>query len=384
MRLLLVDDDLRLLGGLRRSLRVERPHWEVMAVAAGAEALALLEAGGFDVLVADMHMPGMDGATLLQRARVVAPGTVRLVLSGHAGRDLILACEGSCHQFLGKPLDPAEFIHILEGFDPGPARLETLRARTLVAGLERLPSLPSLHRDLAQLLGEARPSLAGICALVRQDLGMASKVLKLVNSTFSASSFAPRRKFLDLDQAVEMLSLDVLRSAVLVHGAVATAESLFPSGLDLEGLWEHSQAVAEACGFLARAETQDPAVEAFCHTAGLLHDLGILVLAGDPSLGYRDVLDLCAVTKSPMATVELDRFGTDHAEVGAELLHLWGLDPALCEVIRGHHVRKPDLGVFSLGRTLQLADLWSSNTLRGNPYSDGDEGMLAPAADPRS
>ena len=367
MRILLVDDETRLLDGTRRAIRLERPAWAVATACGGEEAIQVLQEGNIDVLVTDMLMPGMDGAALLRRARQLSPGTVRLILSGHAGRDLIQSCEAYFHRFLGKPVDPDAFIRVIESFEIAAGDLRTIHARRLVAGLERVPSLPNLHGELAQLLTEPAPSLEAVHRIVQRDLGMASKVLKLANSCFVNSE----RKVNDLRQALELLSLDVLKQAILVHGALEAAQELHPSGLDLPELWEHSEAVGRAAATLAEVEGWGPQVAATCYSAGFLHDLGRAVLAGAAELADRGGLDLAREERLPLSLVELEAYGTDHSAVGAELLQLWGLDPALCRAVASHHHPQSDSGGDFISLAVHLADSWCSQSLQGNSFSDG-------------
>lgn len=367
MRILLVDDEVRLLDGLRRSLRLERPEWDVATADSGLEACERLQQASYDLLITDMLMPGMDGAGLLREARRVAPGMVRIVLSGHAGRDRIQSCESSFHQFLGKPVDPDRFIALVDGFDQGRAQPGSAQARALVAGLDRIPSLPSRHQELSSLLGRADPPLDAVAALVQRDLGMASKVLKLVN----ASYLTPDRKVTDLSQAVDLIGLDLLKQAVLEREALSVAEDLHPAGLDLAGLWHHSVQVAETCAFLARLEGLGAELAAFCHTAGLLHDLGRVVLATHPGLGYERLLRAEAGGQQPLTALEMEAYGTTHAAVGAELLHLWGLEPVLCDLVRTHHARLSDDPSHRLDRLLRFADQWCSEGAQDDPFADG-------------
>jgi len=83
-RVLFVDDEPRILEGLRRMLRSQRNEWEMAFAPGGGAALAIMEAAPFDVVVSDMRMPEMDGATLLTQVRNLYPQVVRIVLSGHA------------------------------------------------------------------------------------------------------------------------------------------------------------------------------------------------------------------------------------------------------------------------------------------------------------
>lgn len=103
MNLLFVDDDPRVLAGLRRRLHGRRADWQLEFAPGGAEALAALDGRRFDAVVSDMRMPVVDGSRVLAEVARRQPRAARLVLSGHAeGRDG--QREGSCaHRILGKP-----------------------------------------------------------------------------------------------------------------------------------------------------------------------------------------------------------------------------------------------------------------------------------------
>ena len=364
-----MDDEARLLDSFRRSLGVARPDWDVVTAESGPEAMVKLEEGSFDVLVTDMQMPGMDGAAVLREARRLAPGTVRILLSGHAGRERILACEGFFHQFLGKPVSPGGLLAVLDSLDLGEASPGSVRARQMVAALERLPSLPSWHQAMADHLQQDGAALEEVAAIIRHDLGLASKVLKLVNSPYLASDL----KVADLAQAAEQLSLDLLKAAVLRHGVAGQAPVLVPAGVDLEQLWEHSFETASAARALALACGASPRVAEEGFAAGLLHDLGRVVLASEPGLGYQAVLQQHPRHGAELCELERNRYGTDHAELGAELLNLWGLDRTICEAIRGHHLQpmEPPAGTFPISLALQVADAWSSRLPSSHLFADG-------------
>src|SRR5689334_7179510 len=105
-RVLFVDDEPLVLQALQRMLRPFRNEWEMSFVDNGGDALKLMAEMPFHVVVTDMRMPGMNGADLLLKVQEVYPKTVRLILSGHADKELILKCVGTAHQFLSKPCEP--------------------------------------------------------------------------------------------------------------------------------------------------------------------------------------------------------------------------------------------------------------------------------------
>ena len=107
-RILFVDDERRVLEGLEDLLVRYRHKWEMVFAVGGAEALEQLQQKPFDVIVTDMRMPGMDGATLLGLVNERYPGTVRIVLSGHFEMEAATRTVPVAHQFLHKVKETLE------------------------------------------------------------------------------------------------------------------------------------------------------------------------------------------------------------------------------------------------------------------------------------
>lgn len=104
-RILFVDDEEKLLQGLRRMLRPLRHEWDMTFVPSGQEALAAIGKQSFDVLVTHMRMPGLDGPGLLAEVRRQHPHIVRIVLSGHSSKNTTVRSVGLAHRYLSKPCD---------------------------------------------------------------------------------------------------------------------------------------------------------------------------------------------------------------------------------------------------------------------------------------
>src|SRR5579859_4324910 len=151
-RILFVDDELLVLEGLQRMLRSMRAEWDMVFVETGSKALELMAQAPFDVVISDMRMPGMNGAELLAEVLRRFPKTVRLVLSGHADRDLVFKCVGSTHQYLSKPCQPEELKSAIARASNLDQSLRDQSLRQLVSRLDRLPSIPSLYVQIVENL----------------------------------------------------------------------------------------------------------------------------------------------------------------------------------------------------------------------------------------
>src|ERR1700690_3600413 len=113
-RVLFVDDEPQILEGLRHRLHRQRKQWEMLFAESGKAALKILAHEPVDVIITDMRMPQMDGATLLTKVKELYPRVVRIVLSGHAELETALRAVPVAHQFLNKPSEPGVIEGVVE------------------------------------------------------------------------------------------------------------------------------------------------------------------------------------------------------------------------------------------------------------------------------
>jgi CheY-like chemotaxis protein len=113
-RILLVDDDPIVLRALRRLLLGARPGWEIDMAESGEAALVLLETKTYDVVVTDLHMPALDGVTLLGRLKTEQPNVMRVIHSSHVESLTPEQAQELAHAVLAKPGRPDELVVVLE------------------------------------------------------------------------------------------------------------------------------------------------------------------------------------------------------------------------------------------------------------------------------
>lgn len=329
-RILFVDDEPRVLKGLERSLRGMRKEWEMGFVRGGPEALEAMALAPFDVVVSDMRMPGMDGAQLLDQVKQRFSQTVRMVLSGQSDKDAVFRAIRPTHQYLSKPCDIEELKQKLRCALALRDVLDSPQLKQKVSQVETLPSQPSLYQALRTQLESPEPSLPEAADIVSRDPAMTAKLLQLVNSAFlgTASRLSCPR------QAISIIGLDNLRSLVLSVGLFSELPQ------ELAGvftpLWRHSYSTARFAKAIARCEQASETSVQDCFTAGLLHEIGWIVLAA----AYGEQFNaLCpSLDKGfPSADREQAVFGGTHGQVGAYLLGLWGLPDSIIEAVAWHH-----------------------------------------------
>jgi HD-like signal output (HDOD) protein/ActR/RegA family two-component response regulator len=329
-RVLFVDDEPRILEGLRRMLRAQRDEWDMAFAPGGEAALAMMGAMSFDVIVSDMRMPEMDGAALLTQVRNLYPQVVRIVLSGHTELSTALRVVPVAHQFLAKPCDAGTLRVAVERACHLKGLLSDDSIRRTVGALRDLPSLPRTYEALTQGLADPDTSLQKLARIVEQDVGVSAKILQLVNSAF----FGIAHSVTNIEHAVVYLGINTIRSLVLSLEIfrVFAPEAPVP-GFDLESLHAHARLTAHIAARLPVPKHLSEITVA----AGMLHDVGKLVLAWKFPDRFKRLLAQAAEEHLPLYRVEEREHGFSHAEIGGYLLGLWGLPYILVEAVALHH-----------------------------------------------
>ncbi len=337
-RVLFVDDEPNLLAGLRRMLRSMRKEWDMIFVAGGAEALAVLAEQPVDVIVSDMRMPGMDGAELLGRVRVEAPQTVRIVLSGQAEREAVLRGAAAIHQYLGKPCDADTLKDTVRRACALVKRMPNADVRRVISQLDPFEALPiSLDEVIAQLKDADTP-VSGLTHLVSAGMGIETQVVRQIDAALSSL----RAHIPSPAQASVLLGLNTLKLLALSAQVFRQYEHQSLAMTALHSMWHHGIAVGKFAARIAQVENAPPPMVDFAAVAGLLHDIGKLIFTGYFAESYIAVRQKSIQAGVDSLQAEMEEFGVTHADVGAYLLALWGLPAPVVTAVKYHNAPPPN------------------------------------------
>ncbi len=332
-RILFVDDEPKILTGLRRSLRSLRHEWEMVFAEGGAAALTQCAAAPFDVLVSDARMPGIEGSELLRTVMELYPGTARMILSGQCSRASVLECVAVAHQFFSKPCDSETLrsaVHqvcaMREAFPD-----ETIRAA--ISRTQWLPIQESLYWELAVEIESPEASIARVAEIITRDIGMAAKVVQLVSSGF----FGSPQHVANASQAAKLLGLEMIRALF------ASSDGLpLLAGKDqvekLQALLDHSMSVADAAQRIMSTLTDDCTLMRDAYLAGTLHEAGTLAAADRGTLAPRGRSETTHRPDSTRGTTLSDNPREACPDSGGYLVALWGLPPSVVQAIAYHRV----------------------------------------------
>jgi HD-like signal output (HDOD) protein/CheY-like chemotaxis protein len=359
---LFVDDDNRLLSGLRRMLWSQRDQWNMEFVSDGEAALNMLQKKRFDVIVSDMRMPGIDGAELLKRVRATQPDSVRIILSGHTEQEAILRSIGPAHQFLTKPCDSDHLRSTISRACALHSRIKNTVLKSMIAKITKLPTIPALYEKLVAELNSPNVSMDRISKIVASDIGMTTRLLQLVNSAF----FGLPHRVSDPAHAVRLLGIDLIKCLVLSAG-IFTNDS-FPelAGFSMDSLVNHSLAVGTYAQTIARLEGCSPQTIDDALLSGMMHDIGKVLLGMSVPNIYESLIQRSQAPGVCLREEEEREFGVTHAEVGGFLLELWGLPHRVVEAVTfHHHPELADNSTFSPTLAVHVA-----NSLEGGVYGE--------------
>lgn len=332
-KILFVDDETRILDGLKRSLHGMRNEWDLYFAAGGKQALIVMQENPIDIIVTDMRMPEMNGLELLKIVKAKYPRVIRFVLSGHADLEVIKQAVGLTHQYISKPCDVEllrkSLVRVLLIRD----RIQNPTVQKVVTQLRSIPSLPSIYKQIQELIQKEEVNMNKIAELINKDIGMRTKVLQIVNSSF----FGLSRQVNEVLLALNLIGLDIIKDLILTIHIFDQLPSTLMQRFHLEQIWKHSFEAAEIAKKICKAEGYKQKAVDLCFSATMMHDLGRIVLITEFPTIYSDLLKEFESKGTALRLSESAAFSVTHADVGSYLLSTWGFDDEIVEMVAFHH-----------------------------------------------
>jgi len=238
--------------------------------------------------------------------------------------------------------------------------------------VDRVRPIPQVALKIIRLIHDDNFSMKDIAEEVRQDQIICAKVIRLCNSAF----FATKVKIDTLNRALTMIGEKNLMQLVVS----ASLEDFFPEtrqgySLCKGGLYRHAIGTAIISEHLA--EFTGKASSGMAYTAGLLHDIGKVVLDQHMAPAYPLFYRRTQIDGVSLIEVERDEFGLTHTEAGGKLAERWALPDNLGDTIRNHH--QPEKATINpeLTHLIYLADLLMSRFAVGHELERLNTNQLA-------
>ena len=244
---------------------------------------------------------------------------------------------------------------------------------SLASLLATLPPSPTLVTKLLAIFREPDHDVDQVVKLISCEPSLTAQILRICNSAYFAGEQPPT----DIFEAVSRVGFyRVYCLVVSLFGAQTKSMEGVDKGVDVEVLWRHSVAAAVSASEVA-AEAGETKAVAF--TAGLLHDIGKLVLASAEREAYARLIRRAKDEGALLSTLERSAFVIDHAELGGELMRRWNLPPEIVAAVRYHHELDAAPPDNQLAAAVQIGDMIAHQL-----FADGlaNTGLLTPSAAP--
>jgi len=242
---------------------------------------------------------------------------------------------------------------------------QDMDAQTFLKKLEKIPDLPTLPNiviKVNKLLQDPETSIKELGKTIETDQAMATKILRLVNSTF----YGFRSKIRNIPHAIIILGFNNVRNALVSVAIIKTfsGKKTF-EGFEMEDFWRHSVAVAVTSKYLSEQSSLDSPDD--CFVAGLLHDIGKLVLC----LHFTELFGLVweSAKEDGLSFYEAERklSPVSHAQIGGYLAKKWQFPDSLVDSISNHHAIEE-----SVSNLNQLIIVHTANTIANNHKGDSE------------
>jgi len=212
---------------------------------------------------------------------------------------------------------------------------DSQRMEKIVGRTGDLPSIPAIVHDVMEITSDANVALSDVSALIEKDIALTAKLLKVSNSSY----YGMRQVVGTLKLALVILGVREVRNIVLAISILDTLRNEETEVLMGEhGLWNHSITVAGIAKRLGAHLELSLQGEDFI--AGLIHDVGQMVLWKQLGQEYRDLYRRAKDEDLALHELENDTYGFDHADVAAAIAGQWHFPATLECAIRSHHARE--------------------------------------------
>ena len=216
---------------------------------------------------------------------------------------------------------------------------------------KELSSLPQVLAEIIRVTEREECSANDIAEVILKDPALSARMLRIVNSSF----YGQTREITTINQSVVTLGIRAVKALALSAGLYRLFDNE-DALVDRIRFWRHSLEVAIACREIADACGYKPAEEAF--VAGLMHDIGILILEANFTDRFKRVWKLVESGES-LIKLEEESWGTNHCRIARFLLDQWRIPKLIGEAVAGHHndfADENNTPQNRLGRIVNLAN----------------------------
>lgn len=324
--ILFVDDERQILKSINRMFIDS--DYKIYLAGSGQEALKILSENLVNIIISDMKMPEMDGYELLKIVKNRYPSIIRIILSGYSDEDIIYRAIHSniVKMYMFKPWKCDELKETIAEIFKTQEILNSKNILTIINTIGNLPTLPDTYIKLNNAI-ENNLDIDEITSIIENDQAISIEILHIINAAFYGVKTA------SIKTALMNLGLVNVKHIILVSELFSNCSDI---GKDKEILWKHSSLCNKIFVKMYKILLNEKLPENYS-SAGLLHNIGKIVIAQNYPEKYKEIVKLRKIKKDiPDYEIEKEIIGITHNELGAYLLNWWEIPEPVVEVALYH------------------------------------------------
>ena len=307
--------------------------WELTWLENRAEAEQHLSDLSIDAIIIQAEREGADPVELIDQKANQNTRVLQFVWCPPKDMAFFKGRFGASAHCLSSEWEPDRFESALRNAFLRDGLRQSIPLKTLLSRIGEVPRLPQMYVDIIQHLESPDSDLEFVAQMIASDVSACALLLKAANSAYHGCTHPVANAF----EAVLTLGVEQTKATILFGHMLTRFDPATCRAFLLDELWHHSLATASFARSIAQKEAASPTMADEAYTAGLLQDIGTLILATNLSKEYGRVLVSAQQQLQSLRTAEQNYFGTTHAELGACLISQWELPFAIAEAVAWHH-----------------------------------------------
>lgn len=332
-KVLIISEDDKLISDVRNVEALLSNSFEFDYAVSEDEAKRLLSCGDHAMVGVEYSTHNINGIDFLSFTKEKYPKTFRMLFTESAKRERAVYSTSDAHRFINKPLKNQELEKSVEHFNELSKYELDSQVISSILGIGAIPALPEVYVRLEREINRQEVSISRIADIISNDPLVAAKIMHIVYSSFYNIS----KSIVNLVHAINFLGLDIIKSLVLYIKVFIIKNQPPEIQNYLKKIRDHSIDVAKVAKAIMNLECKDRDLIDSAYIAGLLHDIGkiLLVQCSDKQKRVAFVHDHS--DGEEQVEKEKEKFGATHINAGAYLLSTWNFPSNLIDAVANHH-----------------------------------------------
>lgn len=344
VQIIVISKNRTMVNNLTDSFRKLQPEWRIIQLSSARETEEYIKY--CSSIIIDSDLEKNETVNLLNYLNAEYPPILKYLWVDGFNRDvlkeIISGIKGVMPQCIWKQQSESVIADTISRSIIFADWLEFKHLSQVLANMRDIPTVPFVYLKLMNLLNDVDSSVEDIASTVAEDPSLCAKVLKIANSAIIGLREPVSSPF----EAIMQLGIERIRAFLLSSRFITQFEQQKVPWFSVERFWNHSMLTASYARQIALYKVRDTRLADSSFTAGILHDVGILIFAANNPNSFREIISTAISNGVPLHVAEKNLLGFTHSELAACLLSTWGLPLSILEAIAAHH--NPSKG-FSTG-----------------------------------